>query len=56
MTDTDISASKTMTEDEAAEFAEQVFDVARQGNAVMLDRLLERACPQICATTRAIRC
>ncbi|RMR05207.1 Ankyrin [Pseudomonas syringae pv. helianthi] len=45
MTDTDISPSKTMTEDEAAEFAEQVFDVARQGNAVMLERLLEKGLP-----------
>ncbi|NVL43568.1 ankyrin repeat domain-containing protein, partial [Pseudomonas syringae pv. actinidiae] len=45
MTDSTISQSKTMTEDEAAEFAEQVFDVARQGNAVMLERLLEKGLP-----------
>ncbi|KPY59980.1 Ankyrin domain protein, partial [Pseudomonas syringae pv. spinaceae] len=45
MTDSAISQSKTMTEDEAAEFAEQVFDVARQGNAVMLERLLEKGLP-----------
>ncbi|MFH7445125.1 ankyrin repeat domain-containing protein, partial [Pseudomonas syringae pv. tagetis] len=31
MNDTDISQSKTKTEDEAAELAEQVFDGARQG-------------------------
>ncbi|RRV07311.1 ankyrin repeat domain-containing protein [Pseudomonas sp. v388] len=36
---------ETMTDDEAAEFAEQVFNVARQGDAVMLERLLEKGLP-----------
>ncbi|WP_219060596.1 ankyrin repeat domain-containing protein [Pseudomonas sp. UMAB-08] len=31
-----------MTDDEALEFAEQVFDVARKGDALMLGRLLEK--------------
>ncbi len=31
-----------MNDEEALEFAEQVFDVARRGDAVMLDRLLEK--------------
>ena len=45
-----------MTDDEALEFAEQVFDVARRGDAVMLDKLLEKGLPRICATIRAIPC
>lgn len=36
---------QVMTDDEAAEFAEQVFDVARQGNAFMLERLLDKGLP-----------
>ena len=34
-----------MTEDEAAEFAEQVFDVARRGDAAMLAALLAKGLP-----------
>ncbi|MDO4238286.1 ankyrin repeat domain-containing protein [Pseudomonas sp.] len=34
-----------MTEDEAAEFAEQVFDVARKGDAAMLAALLAKGLP-----------
>ncbi|WP_297833951.1 ankyrin repeat domain-containing protein, partial [Pseudomonas sp.] len=34
--------AKQMTEDEAAEFADQVFDLARKGDARMLGLLLER--------------
>ncbi|MBX8592054.1 ankyrin repeat domain-containing protein, partial [Pseudomonas cichorii] len=45
MTDPGIHAPKTMTDDEAAEFAEQVFEVARQGDALMLSRLLEKGLP-----------
>ncbi|RMP25905.1 Ankyrin, partial [Pseudomonas coronafaciens pv. atropurpurea] len=45
MTDSTANPPKTMTEDEAAAFAEQVFDVARQGDAVMLERLLEKGLP-----------
>lgn len=33
---------QVMNEDEALEFAQQVFDVARTGDAVMLERLLEK--------------
>ena len=36
---------KQMTEDEAAEFAEQVFDVARRGDAAMLAALLAKGLP-----------
>lgn len=36
---------KQMTEDEAAEFAEQVFDVARRGDAAMLAALLAEGLP-----------
>ena len=36
---------KQMTEDEAAEFAEQVFDVARKGDAAMLAALLAKGLP-----------
>ncbi|WEL85279.1 ankyrin repeat domain-containing protein [Pseudomonas sp. CBSPCAW29] len=37
--------AKQMTEDEAAEFAEQVFDVARKGDAAMLAALLAKGLP-----------
>jgi ankyrin repeat protein len=37
--------AKRMTEDEAAEFAEQVFDVARKGDAAMLAALLAKGLP-----------
>jgi len=37
--------AKQMTEDEAAEFAEQVFDVARRGDAAMLAALLAKGLP-----------
>ncbi|MCF5054888.1 ankyrin repeat domain-containing protein [Pseudomonas syringae] len=36
---------KQMTPDEAAEFAEQVFDVARKGDAAMLAALLAKGLP-----------
>lgn len=36
---------KQMTDDEAAEFAEQVFDVARRGDAAMLAALLAKGLP-----------
>ncbi|NVZ58565.1 ankyrin repeat domain-containing protein [Pseudomonas edaphica] len=36
---------KQMTDDEAAEFAEQVFDVARKGDAAMLTALLAKGLP-----------
>ena len=36
---------KRMSEDEAAEFAEQVFDVARKGDAAMLAALLAKGLP-----------
>lgn len=56
MTDSNTSQPKTMTDEETAEFAEQVFNVARQGDAVMLERLLKKAFLQTCATTRATPC
>ncbi len=37
--------ARQMTEDEAAEFAEQVFDVARKGDAPMLAALLSKGLP-----------
>ena len=37
--------AKKMTDDEAAEFAEQVFDVARKGDAAMLAALLAKGLP-----------
>ncbi|KAF1030338.1 MAG: Actin-binding protein [Pseudomonas sp.] len=37
--------AKQMTEDEAAEFAEQVFDVARRGDAALLTALLAKGLP-----------
>ena len=37
--------AKQMTEEEAAEFAEQVFDVARRGDAAMLAALLAKGLP-----------
>ncbi|WP_433783563.1 ankyrin repeat domain-containing protein [Pseudomonas frederiksbergensis] len=37
--------SRQMTPDEAAEFAEQVFNKARDGDAVMLDRLISSGLP-----------
>ena len=37
--------AKQMTDDEAAEFAEQVFDVARKGDAAMLAALLSKGLP-----------
>lgn len=37
--------AKQMTEDEAAEFAEQVFDVARRGDAALLAALLAKGLP-----------
>jgi ankyrin repeat protein len=37
--------SRQMTEDEAAEFTEQVFNKARDGDAVMLDRLIGAGLP-----------
>jgi ankyrin repeat protein len=37
--------SRQMTEDEAAQFAEQVFNVARQGDAPMLDKLASSGLP-----------
>jgi ankyrin repeat protein len=37
--------AKQMTDDEAAEFAEQVFDVARKGDAAMLAALLAKGLP-----------
>ncbi len=36
---------RQMTEEEAAEFAEQVFDVARKGDAAMLAALLSKGLP-----------
>ena len=45
MTATTTREPDAMTDDEAAEFAEQVFNVARQGDAVMLERLLEKGLP-----------
>lgn len=48
--------AKQMTEDEAAEFAEQVFDVARRGDAALLAALLARACQPTCVTTMATPC
>lgn len=48
--------AKQMTEDEAAEFAEQVFDVARKGDAAMLAALLVRACRPTFATITATPC
>ncbi|WP_407315722.1 ankyrin repeat domain-containing protein [Pseudomonas sp. nanlin1] len=41
----DPQTARNMNEQEAAEFAEQVFDVARKGDAVMLGRLLEKDLP-----------
>ncbi|MBA1291767.1 ankyrin repeat domain-containing protein [Pseudomonas lurida] len=40
-----MSTPRQMTEDEAAEFAEQVFDVARKGDAAMLAALLAKGLP-----------
>jgi hypothetical protein len=37
--------ARQMNDEEAAEFAEQVFDVARNGDAQMLERLLEKGLP-----------
>jgi ankyrin repeat protein len=37
--------AQPMTEEESAEFAAQVFDVARKGDAEMLQRLLEKGLP-----------
>ena len=37
--------AKQMTEDEAAEFAEQVFDVARRGDTALLTALLAKGLP-----------
>ncbi|EPL04205.1 ankyrin repeat domain-containing protein [Pseudomonas sp. TH05] len=37
--------SRQMTQEEAEEFAEQVFNVARQGDALMLDRLVSNGLP-----------
>ncbi|MGZ0783821.1 ankyrin repeat domain-containing protein [Pseudomonas saponiphila] len=37
--------SRQMTEDEAAQFVEQVFNVARQGDAQMLDKLAASGLP-----------
>lgn len=45
MTDTRPDEPNTVTDEQAAEFAEQVFDVARQGDAVTLGRLLEQGFP-----------
>ena len=39
------SSATPMTEEEAMEFAAQVFQVAREGDAAMLDRLLEKGLP-----------
>ncbi|WP_321864367.1 ankyrin repeat domain-containing protein [Pseudomonas paraveronii] len=37
--------AKQMTDDEAAEFAEQVFDVARRGDAALMAALLAKGLP-----------
>ena len=37
--------SRQMTPEEAAEFTEQVFNKAREGDAVMLDRLITAGLP-----------
>jgi len=37
--------AQQMNDEEAAEFAQQVFEVARQGDAAMLQRLLEKGLP-----------
>jgi len=37
--------SRQMTPEEAAEFAEQVFNVARQGDAAMMAALLSKGLP-----------
>lgn len=37
--------ARQMNDEEAAQFAEQVFDVARSGDATMLARLLEKGLP-----------
>jgi ankyrin repeat protein len=37
--------ARQMNDEEAAQFAEQVFDVARNGDAQMLERLLEKGLP-----------
>ena len=39
------AAHATMTDDETAAFAEQVFERARQGDAEMLERLLASGLP-----------
>ena len=47
---------KQMTEDEAAEFAEQVFDVARRGDAAILPPCWPKACRPIFVITMATPC
>ena len=42
----DQRSSTPMNDDEAAAFAEEVFERARQGDAVMLARLLEKGLGQ----------
>jgi ankyrin repeat protein len=45
MSDTPMNEPSVMTDDEAVEFAEQVFNLARQGDAAMLERLVEKGLP-----------